>query len=204
MPIKVLQRRVLAGVEHMVFTPTPQMQLFAMSLFCDHALSRRPPEEICEAIGLSKKSYDGFLRYEPWFSEWLEKRRMELGGKNKRSVLEAIGMEQALKGEFQFWKPLAIREGVISHDKIEIGATLPASLEAYKEMNVDDLKALENSVMAGLRGDAHAGEIVMAQGPEGWERASDSCGASEVQGPVVLDDELGTDGELALRGIESF
>lgn len=207
MAAEVLQKRVSAGVEYMVFVPTSQMRLYAMTAYCDRSLPKHAtPEQICTAAGLPFSAFERFQKYEPWFSEWLEERRIELGGKSLKTALEAVGTEQALRGEFQFWKPLAIREGVISPDKLEIGASLPADLGAYKEMKFDDLRALENTVLASLRGEGETnpGEIALAQGPQGWERAGDPGRNSEVPRSVVLARELGADRERALSELESF
>lgn len=206
MAVEVLQKRIENGVELMVFVPTSQMRLYAMTAFCDRGARGRSPEAICDAAGLPHSAYDRFLKYEPWFTEWLEDRRIELGGKSLKTALEAVGTEQALKGEFQFWKPLAIREGVISPDKLEIGASIPSDLGAYKEMSPNDLRALESSVLASLRGEgeAHPGEITLAEGPQGWERQGDPGGAPEVPEPVVLAGQLGSHGERALSELESF
>lgn len=205
MAVAQLQKTMApGGVEVVRFFPGPQMQLFAMLLYCDKELRVRTPEAILEAAGLPRGAYDKFLEYEPYFSEWLEERRLALGGKKLKAALEMVGTEQALRGEFNFWKPLAIREGVIGPDKLEIGASLPANLGAYREMKPDDLKALENSVLADLRADADTGTINLAQGPQGWERKSDPSGAAEVSESVVLAPELGGDRERTLRELESF
>ncbi len=200
----VLQRKTIAGVDLMVFNPTTQMQLFALTYLCDPEYKGKTPETICEAVGIARNSFDRFLKYEPYFSEWLEKRRLELGGRSRKVALETVGMERALAGEFNFWKAMAIKEGVIDPDKLDIGASLPANLGALKEMNVNDLKALENSVMASLRGENHAGEIAMVEGPQGWEREGDSGGNPEVPESVVLAPKLGADRERALAGLEPF
>lgn len=201
---QVLEKYEKAGVELVRFNPTPAMQLFAMMYFCDRTLTKRTPETVCEAAGIALSTYKRFLDYEPHFSEWLEDRRMVLGGRSRKALLETVGMEQALKGEFNFWKAMAIKEGVIDPDKLEIGATMPTNLNAYKEMTPDDLKALENTVLAELRGEGVPGEIALIEGPSGWEPEGSSPGAAEVPGPVVLADELGTDGERALAQLESF
>lgn len=201
---QVLVKRESAGVEVFDFHPTPQMQLYAMMLFCDRTLSKRTPEAVCEAAGIPTSAYRRFLDYEPHFSEWLEDRRLILGGRSRKAVLEAVGMEQALKGEFNFWKAMAIKEGVIDPDRLDVGAAIPANLGAFKEMTPDELKTLENTVLADLRGEGVPGEIALVEGPSGWEPEGNPGGAPEVSGPVVLADELGSDGERALSELESF
>lgn len=200
----VLQVRTVHGVEVVEFKPTPQMRLFAMALFCDPSLSGKEPEAICDSIGISHHAFKTFKSYEPHYSEWMEDFRLSLGGKNKRSALEAVGMQRALAGEFNFWKPLALREGVIEPDRLEMGISIPANLGAYRGMDDNKLKALENSVMESLRADDNSGTVDFSQSPDGWERESDSGGTSEVPLPVVLAPELGVDGESPLDGLESF
>lgn len=186
------------------FRPTPGMRLFALSAICDPECRNLSPEDICRSVGLSKGSYKTFMSYEPWFSEWLEQVRLALGGKNKKAMLEMVGMERALAGEFNFWKPLAIREGVINPDQLNLGAAVPSNLGAMKDMSNEQLSALENTVMATLRSSGDPNEIAMVEGAGGWEPEGDSGGTAEVQGPVVLDDELGADGERSLGELERF
>lgn len=196
--MNVIEVKLINGVEVLKFNATPAMKTFAAAAFCDPALSGKDAATICRSAGISDAMYKRFLSYEPHFSEWLESERMRLGGKNKRAMLEAVGMKLALDGDFQFWKPLAMREGVISPDRLDIGAALPANLNSFKDMNEQQLLALQDSLMATLRSDADAGEISLAEGPQGWERQGDSGGASEVpEGQVVLADELGVNGESA-------
>lgn len=204
MELKCLQVLKKNGVEITQFNPTPAMRLYALSAICDPEFANLEPEVVCKAIGLTKNSYKSFLQYEPYFSEWIEEVRLALGGKNKKRLLEMVGMERALAGEFNFWKPLAIREGVINPDTLNVGAAIPANLGALKGMNEQQLSELENSVMATLRSSGEPGEIAMVEGASGWEPEGDSGGAPEVPRSVVLDDELGSDGERALGELERF
>lgn len=165
---------MLGDLEVMKFNPDQRMKLFAMTLYCDKTISSGSVTAVCEAAGIPPNSYDRFCeQFGEYFQEWLEDRRLALGGRNKRAALEAVGLEKALAGDFQFWKPLAIREGVIQKDSVEIGISIPSSLNALGELNDSDIAALENTVMASLRGENHAGEIAMVEGPKGWERESD-------------------------------
>lgn len=204
MDLKCLVVKKVNGVEITQFTPTPGMRLFALSAICDPDCKNLEPEAICKAIGLSKNSYKTFLTYEPWFSEWVDEVRLALGGKSKKALLEMVGMERALAGEFNFWKPLAIREGVITPDQLNLGAAVPSNLGAMKDMSDEQLSALENTVMATLRSSGDPNEIAMVEGAGGWEPEGDSGGAAEVPRPVVLDDELGADGERSLGELERF
>lgn len=199
-----LVTKEVSGVELVEFNPNSAMMLFSMYAFCDKGLAGKRPEVICEAIGIPVNSYNNFQKYNPYFEEWLEKRRLELGGKSKRAALEAVGMERALAGEFNFWKALSIREGVIDPDKLEIGANLPANLGAFKGMSNDELNALENSTMASLRGEGVSGEIAMVEGPLGWEREGDSGGTTQVPRSLALHDEVGPNGKSSLSELESF
>ncbi len=168
------QTRKVGDVEFTTFLPDQKMKLFAMSLFCDKEISSGNTAVVCRAAGLPENSYEKFCKdYDPWFSEWLEQRRFALGGRNKRAALEAVGLEEALKGNFAFWKPLAIREGIIDHDKMEVGLNIPVSLPALKELDDSQLKSLEDTVMASLRGEADSGEIAMVEGPQRWEPEGD-------------------------------
>lgn len=165
---------MLGDLEIMIFKPDQKMKLFAMTLYCDKTVSSGNPAAVCEAAGIPLNSYERFCdQFGEYFQEWLEERRLAFGGRNKKAALEAVGLEKALAGDFQFWKPLAIREGVIQKDSVEVGISIPSSLSAMGELGESDIAALENSVMASLRGEAHTGEIAMVEGPQGWERQSD-------------------------------
>ncbi len=205
MEIKCLEVRKINGVEVTQFKPTPGMRLFALSAICDPLCSGKDPEEICKSIGLGKTSYSNFLKFEPYFSEWLDEVRLALGGKSKKHLLEMVGFERALAGEFNFWKPLAIREGVISEDKLNVGLSLPANLGAFKGMTDEQFDATENSIMDSLRGQANAGEITLLESDSGWKQEGDSFGVDEVlQKSVVLADDVGIDGKCRLEEIERF
>lgn len=189
---EVLEVRTVNGVEVTKFHATPAMRLFALSSFFDPELRGKSPDKICKAIGISNARYREWLGYEPWFSEWLEELRASLGGANRRAALEFVGMQQAMNGEFNFWKAMALKEGVISPDRLDVGAAIPANLGAMKDASQSDLDALQNSILAGLRSQGEPGEVALVEGPDGWERESDQSGTAEVPGSVVSVDELGS------------
>ena len=181
------------------------MRLFALSLFCDKNMKGKEPEEIGEAIGIGAKAYKQFLKWDPYFSEWLEESRLALGGKSRKQMLDMVGMEKAMSGEFNFWKAMAIKEGVIAADTINVGLNIPSNLDNFKDMTDEQLAGAENSIMAALRGQADPGTIDLFEGADGWEREGDTPGADPVPAsPVVLADELGADGEHAIPGLEPF
>lgn len=194
----------VGGVKFTKFNPSPKMRLFALSIFCDPNLKGLSPHSVCESLGIGKGAYETFEKWNPWFEEWLEEIRITLGGKNKKALLESIGMERALAGDFQFWKPLAIREGVIDADRLSVGVEIPSSLKDMEKIDGDKLKGLENSLLAELRGESNPRPIDLVEGPEGWEHQGSTDGAPQVQGSLVLDPELGTDRERALSELESF
>ncbi len=181
------------------------MRVFALSAFCDPQFIGKDPDEICLGIGLGKHSYKNFCQFNPHFDEWLESTRAMLGGKNKKALLEYVGMEKALEGDFSFWKLMAQREGVISADTLNIGVNIPSSLGEFEGMDDDKLKALENTIMATLRGAPVNGPLTLSEGPDGWQRQSDPPRTPPLpEGPVVLADELGTDGERPLYDLDTF
>ena len=205
MELQCLTTKKVNGQEVVSFIPIPSMRLFALSLFCDPATKNMDPEDVCEHAGLPKNSYKKFLKFEPYFGEWLEEFRLAMGGRSRKQLLESVGMERALAGEFNFWKPLAIREGVISEDKLLLGASLPANLGNFTGMSDEQLAATENSIMDSLRGKAESGAIDLFEGPDGWKPEGNPPGAAEVREErVVLVDKLGADGELGVDLDESF
>ena len=203
--MEVLKIKRVHGVELVEFVPSPSMRIYALSAFCDPKLIGKKPDVICRAIGLGANSYKSFLQYEPHFSEWLEETRAMLGGKNKRALLEYVGMEKAAGGDFAFWKAMAIKHGVIETDKLTIGVDIPSNLSALGEMDESKLLAYENTILATLRGEAEPGKIDDAEGDPGWEPEGDPTGAAEVPPEsVVLADKLGADGECPLQGLDAF
>jgi hypothetical protein len=199
-----LVTRKVNGVEVTQFNPTPSMRLFALSALCDPLYIGKDPEVICPAIGLGKSSWKRFQEFNPYFEEWLEEMRLAIGGKNKRNLLEMVGIERALAGEFNFWKAMAIKHGTIAPDQLNVGAVIPSNLGAMKDLDDKQLGSLENSIMATLRSESVPGEIAMAEGPDGWQPEGHSGGAAEVPGSVVLADDLGDDRECALGQLERF
>lgn len=203
--MEVLETREVAGVTVVKFNPTPPMKAFAISAFLDPSVSGKSPEEICRAAGVSAALYKKFLSFEPQFSEWLEDFRISIGGKNRRAALEAVGYQEALKGDFAFWKVLAVKEGIISHDRLDIGAAIPANLGAFNNFSEDQLSDLRDSLLSGLRSVEDAGTINLAEGPGGWQPEGDSTGVIEVpEGQMALDEGMGLDGKCGLHEIESF
>lgn len=206
-PMEMRQLRVkkVNGVEYTEFTPDPKMRLFALSYFCDKEFRGKDPVEICELIGIGKNAYKKFLSYDPYFSEWLEQQRLLLGGRSRKHMLEMVGMEKALEGEFNFWKAMSIKEGVISADTLNIGAALPSNLGHFKDMSDEQLLAAENTILANLRGQTEPATIDLSEGPGGWEPESDPPGTSPLcEGSLVLASELGPDGECPIQIDESF
>jgi len=203
--IEILVQEIVAGVPVVRFNASPAMKVFAMTAFCDPEMSGKTPEEICRHAGISPSLYRKFLSYEPHFSEWLEDRRIALGGKNKKAMLEAIGMEKAMAGEFNFWKPLAQREGVISNDRLDIGDALPANLGSFENFSDEQLQGIRDSLLSGLRAVEDSGTIDLVEGAEGWQSKGDPTGTHPLpEEPVALATGMGADGERGEPGLESF
>lgn len=202
---EILKQEIVSGVPVVRFTPNAAMKVFAMTAYCDPEMAGKSPEEICRQAGVPLATYKRFLSYEPYWSEWLEERRIQLGGKNKRAMLEAIGMERAMEGDFQFWKPLAQREGVISNDRLDIGAVLPASLGSFNNFTEEQLTGIRDSLLSGLRSVEDQGSIAMVEGPSGWQPEGSAAGAPAVpEEPVALAAGVGADGKRGLEELDAF
>lgn len=203
--MEVLRSKTVAGITVIEFIPTPKMRLFAYAISCDQNFIGKDPEDVCAGVGIGRSAYKGFLKYDPHFTEWLEEVRTMFGGKNKRAMLEFVGMEKALRGDFQFWKPFAIKEGVINPDQLNHGTVLPANLGSLKDVSDDDLAKVRDSLLGSLRAVEDQRPIDMVEGDSGWEQASDLPGAPKVpEGPVALPPGVGSDRERALQELESF
>jgi len=197
--------RKVNGVETTSFQPSPTMRLYALAALADPECIGKDPEDICAAVGIGRNSFKRFQEFNPYFEEWLEEIRLTMGGKNKKLILELVGMEEAMKGNFNFWKAMAIKHGVISPDQLNVGAAIPSNLGNFQGMSDAELNATENTIMAALRGQADPATIDLSEGPTGWGPEGDPPGAAAVcEVPVVLHPQLGSDRERALDGLDAF
>jgi hypothetical protein len=198
--LEILQVRYLNGVKTISLSPTLKMRLFAISYYCDPEMKGMDPEEVLTRIGLPKSLITKWQKeFDPYFTEWMDDQRAIFTSGKAAKMLEAVGMERALSGDFQFWKPMSIKHKVIEQD----GATLtviPANLGAFNEWTPEQLNNHRDSLLSGLRGLENQGRADLAPSPPGGKPEGDPRRTIEVPArSVVLDEGVGSDGERPLE-----
>lgn len=185
-----------------LFEPTPSMKLLAYAMFADPRTRKMSFNKILEEVGITEKGFKNWRKnFSPFFDDWLEEMRVLLKGNKdqKKNILEFVGMERALSGDPAFWKPLAIREGVISNDEVNVNL-IPANLGKYSELSEAEIDRHRNSLLANLRSVEDEGVITLATGTTEGEQGSDSSGTPEMlEEPLALPESLGDDGERTLE-----
>lgn len=204
-PDKILVKQMHNGVEVISLRPNQKMMAFAFALTLDPTCRGKQPLEILVHSGIAsdQRAAEKVLRnwrdaYNPYFDEWLEDVQIKYHPKNIKNMLEFVGLNEAFKGEFTFWKAFAIREKVIQPDQTNIGV-IPADLGAFNDWTEDQVNKHRDSLLESLRALEDQGSIDVAPGPPEGGPESDSRGALEMlQEPVALPESVGSDGECAL------
>lgn len=181
------------GVEVINYHPTPSMLLFAHAR-ANPRYARTSNEALLDALGMKKDQLERWRRLlDPHFSEWLDQTVAKISPANLKIALEAVGIEKALAGEFVFWKPLAIREKVISPDQTNV-SVIPSNLSGYDNLNESNIDGVRNALLQEARSLEDGRISPMAQdagkGPESESNSSRTDEVSEES--VVLDSRLGS------------
>ncbi len=202
---EILVKSMHNGVEVIQLRPNQKMMAFAFALTLDPGCRGKQPNEILVHSGIAQdlNSAEKILRrwrndYNPYFDEWLEDVQVKFHPKNVKNMLEFVGLNEAFKGEFTFWKAFAIREKVIQPDQVNHGI-IPADLGAFNEWTEEQVEQHRNSLLFGLRALEDQGSIDLAPSPTEGGSEGDPRGTPEMQQePVALPESVGPDGECAL------
>lgn len=167
-----LESRMINGKTEISFNPNPQMYAFAMARGVPgHA--HLDDKQVMDKIGMNGNTVVGWRRdYNPHFDEWLEGYLMtHTNAKMLKAMLESVGVQKALAGEFNFWKPLALREGVIKPDSVNLNV-IPIDLGKLGDMSDSELEDARKTVMASLlpvrdEGGTGVADSPQEEGPKG-------------------------------------
>lgn len=201
--MEILVEKNTHGIKQMVFNPTPKMRLFAYAVSCDKEFIGKPDKAVLKALGLGQAELKTWRsQFNPYFDEWLEEIQCMFRGKNIAKMLEFVGLEKAFRGDFQFWKPFAIRERVISPDQLNHGLALPSNLGAYADWTDAQVEQHRDTLLGTLRALEDQGPNPLAKAPLERGSEGDPLGIIDVlEEPMALAAGLGLDGERPCEGL---
>lgn len=195
---EILVKRKVNGVDIIELAPTPKMRAFAIAWLADPTNHDKDPEEVLKSLGFSQKLFREWLQFDPYFSEWLDDVRLMFTPKSVGKMLEMVGMEKALKGDFSFWKPFALKHKVIDPDNASL-TIIPANLGAFNEWDEQRVLDHKNSLLDALRGVQEQGGIDVASADLGGKSEGDPHRTITLpKESVAVSDALGTDREREL------
>lgn len=183
------------GKERVSFVPTTKMRSFAIALFAEPDLRGKTPEDVLRYLGFSPKLWKTWQGYNPYFEEWLEEVEVQYSPKHIAREIEAVGLEKALEGDFQFWKLFALKHKIIQPDNATL-TIIPANLGNFSEWSEADVEKHRSNLMETIRGIPDQGRDDLA--PEDSREGSESNprGTSTLpEEPVEIPSTLGSDGE---------
>lgn len=178
------------GKEEQQFSPSPKMILYSIYKGRNPA---KTEQEVCELAGLDSQLPGRWSRkYGSYYTDWLDEAIDGECGQDAALVLERVGMIQATqKGNYQYWRDLARKHGVIQDEVKPAQITINTDFTAILAMG--DLNAARTRILQELRGvGIPAGSRVVDVTPVG-EHKGPGTRASEVQGrSMALPNSLGS------------
>lgn len=178
------------GLVRTEFIPTADQIRYAAAR-SSLANEKKSDSELLKELGISKGAIQRWMNeYDPHYSQWLywfmENLRAPI-----RDALAGIGLDRAMRGEYNFWKDMARTHGAISSDKQEIKLTVSRGVDELASLTPEQLEAEQHRLIGELTGTSVA-PPPEAEGPE-----SSVLGTSPLQeGPVALPLPVGSDGGL--------
>lgn len=176
-----------------VFKPNARMQLFAAYWFCHPQYKSYSSEELCKELGYKQGTFENWChKFDPDFTEWIEEQRAIFRGREnaKKAILEFVGMNEASKGDFQYWKLLAQREKVISPDQVTHNFRL--NLESMNDLDESQIQHHADSLLQSIISLEDQGGVDLAEGISEQQPESGEGGAIDVPfEPVEISDEMG-------------
>lgn len=173
------------------FNATPKMVLAAITIAQSPHLSE---EEVCESLRMDKRSFSRWRSlYGSAFNDWLDE-ALDIHSPeetHKKKILEAVGMINAVQGNYQFWRDMARTNGVIKEEVKNQSITINTD---FSQIAIGaDFNETRRALLKQLTGVEYAGEPRMAETTLIGQRESTGSGTRDVQSqPVVLDDSLGS------------
>lgn len=161
------------------FLPSADMLRFAMER-ANFKHKAKSDEELLISIGMTKSKIDYWKKHhDPYFSEWLIK-CLENFQAPAREALLAFGIDQAFRGNYNYWKDVSRTLGAISGEKVEIKATLSRGIDELAALPANELALEEQRILAALSGVSPPTDQV-ATTPSGEESGSSESGDSQMQ-----------------------
>ncbi len=171
---------MINGKTEISFVPSPQMYAFAMARSLSHH-AHLDDGQVLETMKMNESVVVKWRReYNPHFDEWLEGYLITHTSKKMlKAMLESVGVKKAMEGEFNFWKALSLREGVIKPDSMNLNV-IPIDLGKIDEFSPDQLEDARQVLLQSLRPDRDSGESAMDGATQEEGTKGNPARASEV------------------------
>lgn len=185
------------GTEHVQFVPTTRMKAFAVALFAEPDLRNGTPEEALRHLGFPTSLWKHWQGFNPYFEEWLADVEVMYSPKHVARQIEAVGLEKALAGDFNFWKAFALKHKVINPDNATL-TVIPANLGNFKDWSEADVEKHRANLLGTIRGIQDQGGIDLVGEDSAARSESDSCGTAALpEKPLEIPAAVGSDRERA-------
>jgi hypothetical protein len=177
----------------LTFKPSTRMQLFAAYWFCHPQYKSFSSDELCKELGYQKGTFEEWChKYDPDFTEWIEEQRAMFRGREnaKKAMLEFVGMQKSMEGDFQFWKLLAQREKVITPDQMTHNFRL--NLESMNDLSESQIQQHADSLLQSIISLENQGGIDMVEGISEQQPENSEGGAIDVPfEPLEISNKMG-------------
>lgn len=172
--------RVVSGKTYIQFNPTPQMYAYAMQRGKPENISRRD-DEICEQINLHPSNVAKWRKEaDPYFSEWLENFLLRNSSVPiLKKMLEDVGNQKALEGEFNFWRQMALKHGVIAHEQQTLNI-VPVNLSQYDKWTDAELESYRHSLLSAVKGVEEQGGVTVVEASADGGHKGDTGGTGSL------------------------
>lgn len=144
---------------------------------------QKSDKELLKELSIPQNSLNKWeTEYGNHFREWLywyiENTRGPI-----RDALFAFGLDQAFRGNYNFWKDVARTAGAISSEKVELKATITKGVDELANLSDGAIEAEFNNLVAELTGTkgSNEEEAPALEGDSGGERERDKVGVSALQ-----------------------
>lgn len=183
----------------MVFTPSARMIIWAQYKCANMHLSEK---EVSQGIGIQHSTFKGWEeKYTPHFQIWLEESYDQFSDYNdkKVSLLEAVGMVEALQGNFQYWKEMSRTYGVIKDEaKNDIKLNFIGDFSRLLDKDLDNAQDRLLSELSSVA--VPKGQRMVKSSTEGNSGGLGDRISQMQEECVVLPDSLDSDGGCSEQG----
>ena len=173
-----------------VFTPTAKMIIYAI------CLAKNPlwtDAEVSRETGITPVSISRWRKYGSAFTEWLEEFLDQHAPDKEAELLEAVGMVNAIQGNYNFWKDMAKARGVIKEDSRSLTINLNTD---FSHISLGDFDEQRARLLSELRGVGVSGKSRVAEPLTIEHQGSDKSSGDRVgevqNGSLALANPLGS------------